>query len=72
MTLVIILPLSTLLHGILMRVVTELSPLGGNRPLCSMTPKINKTIKKKNILPDEATREMADQMQAMCLSLFAS
>ena len=53
MTLVIILPLLTLLHGFLTSIVTEPSPFGEHRPWCSMTPTTSKIAEKKNILPME-------------------
>ena len=43
-------PLLTLLHGFLMRVVIEPSPLGEHRLQCSMTPTTNNTIENKTIL----------------------
>jgi len=53
MTLVIIFPLLTLLHGFFTKVVTEPSPFGEHHPWCSMTPTTNKTIENKNILTME-------------------
>jgi len=53
MTLVNIFPLLTLLHGFLIRAITEPSPLGEHHPQCLMTPTMNKTAEKQNILPVE-------------------
>ena len=53
MTLVIIFPLLTILHGILSRAITEPSPLGEHRPRCLMKPTNRNTSEKKNIPPME-------------------